>query len=543
MEKERRIKILSLVALVIAILGLTIAFAALSTTLTINGAATLDAAKWGIKFENLSDGKITGDARVNDKAIIEDDLVTINKMNVSLSTPGDSVTYDVYLVNEGTINAEISSIETPSLTKEQEKYINFEVKYEDGTEVKQGDILNKNTRKKLIIKVEFDKDVTKSDLPTEPQEINLSYKLNFIQTDKEGISKDDGQDTKVAELKVGDYVDYVSKSGITTYWNKDESGYATMGISRDIGTNSGGWRVFKINGNKVTLISATASNPTGRLSAGEDSTGRLLLKGQQLYNNGVEILNRLCDTLYSVDGVGKARSINLEDINDLVGYTEPEPKFYKITSSNLLYYPVRYVDDNGSAVDSDTVKTDGFSRSTAGVKSSNSHTASWNLTTAGTSKTITGYGVSVVKANSSLGITDNSYSYNISNYVNDLVIKELILGSTGEDKGNYPQNTYWIASRVVHYNSNDSNAWYTMAYCNPSATNNITYDNYPYTNTNYGAIIINEDGTDNRETVKYNQKAHFIRPIVELDAGVKIDTTITEVSDGTYAKPWKIVNK
>ena len=82
-----------------------------------------------------------------------------------------------------------------------------------------------------------------------------------------------------------------------------------------------------------------------------------------------------------------------------------------------------------------------------------------------------------------------------------------------------------------------------MAYCNPSATNNITYDNYPYTNANYGAIIINDDGTDNRNEVKYNQKSHFIRPVIELSSNVKIDTTITDDADGSYAKPWKIVNK
>ncbi len=543
MEKERRIKTLSLVALVIAVIGLTIAFAALSTTLSINGSATLDASKWGIKFENLTDGVITGDASINDKAIIEDDLVTISKINVSLSNPGDAVTYKVDLVNEGTINAEIYSIETPSLTKEQERYINFEVKYDDGTLVRQGDILNKDTRKKLTIKIEFIKDIMESDLPNKSEEINLSYKLNFVQTDKEDTFEDGDQEVEVAELKVGDYVDYITTSGINTFWHEDESGYATMGVSRDIGTNSGGFRVFKINGNKITLISATANNPAGRLLAGEGSTGRLLLKGQQLYNNGVEILNRLCDSLYSIDGVGKARSINLKDINDLVGYKEPEPKFHKITSSNLLYYPVRYVDDNGSAVDTDTVKTNGFSRNTPGVNTSNNYTASWNLTTSGTSKTITGYDVSVVKANSSLGVTDNSYSYNISDYTNDEIIKELILGSTGEDKGNYPQNTYWIASRVVHFNASDSNAWFTLAYCNPGSANNITYDNYPYTNTNYGAIIINEDGTDNRNEVKYNQKSHFIRPIVELDDGVTIDTTVTSDSDGTYAKPWKIVSK
>ena len=37
MEKERKIKVLSIVALIVAVLGLTVAFAALSQTLTING--------------------------------------------------------------------------------------------------------------------------------------------------------------------------------------------------------------------------------------------------------------------------------------------------------------------------------------------------------------------------------------------------------------------------------------------------------------------------------------------------------------------------
>ena len=44
MEKERRTKALVVVVLLIVIAGLTVAFAALSTTLNINGTAYLDAA-------------------------------------------------------------------------------------------------------------------------------------------------------------------------------------------------------------------------------------------------------------------------------------------------------------------------------------------------------------------------------------------------------------------------------------------------------------------------------------------------------------------
>ena len=96
MEKERRVKALAIVVLVIAVLGLTIAFAALSQTLTINGSAKLDASKWGLKFENLSSPTTTGDASIVGEAKInESTYVEIANMNVKLKTPGDKVVYTV----------------------------------------------------------------------------------------------------------------------------------------------------------------------------------------------------------------------------------------------------------------------------------------------------------------------------------------------------------------------------------------------------------------------------------------------------------------
>lgn len=182
MEKERRIKALGIVALVIAVLGLTIAFAALSQTLTINGSAYLDAAKWGIKFQNLTEPEKVGDANTTGTAVIEED-VSINNINVSLSTPGDSVTYGVELVNEGTINAKIEKIDKPELTNEQQRYLKFTVKDDLGNELVEGDILNAGETKHLTIKIEFKKDIEKEDLPTSVSNITLSYKLNFVQTD------------------------------------------------------------------------------------------------------------------------------------------------------------------------------------------------------------------------------------------------------------------------------------------------------------------------------------------------------------------------
>ena len=211
MEKQRRIKMLSLSAVIVAVLGLTVAFSALSTTLNIKGSAYLDAAKWGIKFQNLSEPSIVGEASDAKTAKIEKD-VSINDIKVTLSKPGDSVTYTVDLVNDGDINAKIENIEKTNLTEEQQKYITFTVKYkENDTELKIGDILSKKEVKPLVIKIEYRKDLESSDLPKSAQGINLSYKLDFVQTDDKavttsGISKACTTFEKKDTYRVGDVI-------------------------------------------------------------------------------------------------------------------------------------------------------------------------------------------------------------------------------------------------------------------------------------------------------------------------------------------------
>ena len=189
MEKERRTKALAVVVLLIVVAGLTVAFAALSTTLNINGTAYLDAAKWGIKFKNLSEPVSIGTATVTGTAKIEEaKSASITGMNVSLSTPGDKVTYTVDLVNEGTINAKIDNIEKTVLTSEQQRYLTFKVTDKSGNEVSEGDILSAGETRNLTITIEFIKDLTKEDLPKQTSAISLSYKLNFVQTDDKATS-------------------------------------------------------------------------------------------------------------------------------------------------------------------------------------------------------------------------------------------------------------------------------------------------------------------------------------------------------------------
>ncbi len=183
MEKERRIKVLSLVALIVAVLGLTIAFAALSQTLTINGRASMESSQWDVHFENLSNANITGDATEVSKPQITDGGITINNMNVSLVKPKDKVEYTVEIVNDGTINAKIEQIQMTQLTEEQSKYLEFYATYSDGRSISESNILKANQREKVKIVIGFKEDLTSEDLPKETTTIDLSLTIDYVQSD------------------------------------------------------------------------------------------------------------------------------------------------------------------------------------------------------------------------------------------------------------------------------------------------------------------------------------------------------------------------
>ena len=248
MEKERRTKALVIVVLLVVIAGLTVAFAALSTTLNINGTAYLDAAKWGIRFENLSSPTKIGSATTTGTAKIEETKAAeITGINVSLSTPGDKVTYTVDLVNKGTINAKIDNIEKTVLTSEQQRYLTFKVTDKDGREVSEGDILSAGETRSLTITIEFIKNLTKEDLPTNASTISLSYKLNFVQTDEKVTSGSQGNNFKT--YSVGDEfclenecfnvikdngttVDALAKQNVNTESNRQDSNANTLAYSK-----------------------------------------------------------------------------------------------------------------------------------------------------------------------------------------------------------------------------------------------------------------------------------------------------------------------
>ena len=222
MEKERKVKTLSLVALIVAVLGLTVAFAALSQTLTINGTASVNAATWDIHFENL-DKEIQGDASFNSEPVL--DGTKISNINGTLTKPGDMLNIEVDISNKGTINAKISSVEvsklctlsspveacdwdndgvvTQSDIDKVENNISFIIGYIEsdevlgGTLLKQNDTLNAGKSKSIAIVISYSKfteingsygdensEVEATELPKRNLQFNdLSVVINYVQAD------------------------------------------------------------------------------------------------------------------------------------------------------------------------------------------------------------------------------------------------------------------------------------------------------------------------------------------------------------------------
>ncbi len=110
MEKTRKVKIISLCALLVAVLGLTVAFASLSQMLTINGSANVDASSWNVHFKDNIETATNGSAKILSKPTLTSNALGIENFEISLTKPGDMVIFTMYVENSGTIGANLTDI-------------------------------------------------------------------------------------------------------------------------------------------------------------------------------------------------------------------------------------------------------------------------------------------------------------------------------------------------------------------------------------------------------------------------------------------------
>lgn len=183
LNRDRKKLYIILSIVMISVLTLTVVYAALSTTLNITGNAEVTAASWDIHFDNIQIN--TGSVEASKLPTIID-LRTIN-FAVGLKEPGDYYKFTVDIVNDGTIDAMIDSvIKTPELTQTQAKYLKYEIEYTDGNSINNKQLLPKKMTKTMSVLVAYRSDVASSDIPTAGESLNLSFTMNYIQSDETG---------------------------------------------------------------------------------------------------------------------------------------------------------------------------------------------------------------------------------------------------------------------------------------------------------------------------------------------------------------------
>ena len=102
--KPEKILVGTIIASVFLMLG--IGYALLSQTLQINGTANITS-KWKILFTSAEE-KEMNNATTQLKEITDDTTLTLN---VELTQPGATATYDVVVANQGDLDAVLSKIE------------------------------------------------------------------------------------------------------------------------------------------------------------------------------------------------------------------------------------------------------------------------------------------------------------------------------------------------------------------------------------------------------------------------------------------------
>ena len=240
--------------LVILLLTVTIGYAVLTTNLKITGTANIKSNTWDVHFENIANqtGVTPTVAPVTDNT-----TTTELEFTVDLDLPGDFYEFNVDAVNDGSIDAMVSLVTTEfyTVTEENEQvvetptekpnYINYTVTYEDGSEILENHLLEKNGGTETYkVRIEYDKNQVAS------SDVSLKCKITptYIQADDDAQSRGRLNELSTGDLVYFDPVNYRmcddDKTGATCYtWNVFEKSGNTYDLYYTVQDSNMKWNV------------------------------------------------------------------------------------------------------------------------------------------------------------------------------------------------------------------------------------------------------------------------------------------------------------
>ncbi|NMA50379.1 MAG: hypothetical protein GX951_00815 [Mollicutes bacterium] len=182
MNKEKSLQVVIMTVLAVAIIIMSVGFAALTSQLNIAGNVTVKKASYNVHFDTNTYALGTGSQTMSKSPTI---LGTSVNYDVTLNEPGEFVEFSINVVNEGTIDAYLKSITMTGVSAAQDEYIDYTVTYA-GTEYTS---TNTSLNTKLAgetgvaavkVRVEYVLPANASALPTSDDvELNLTCVLNY----------------------------------------------------------------------------------------------------------------------------------------------------------------------------------------------------------------------------------------------------------------------------------------------------------------------------------------------------------------------------
>lgn len=176
MEKDRGFRALAIFAICIAVVGLTVGYSALSTSLTVNTNAKIKGSTWTIKFDGLSSNAFTGLAKEGSAPQVTSTIITVD---VELLQPGDTAEYTFYVKNDGDLDAKLSALPVFTGIPADDDALSYSLTYADGTPFDVGDTLSAHTSRQLKLNVNF-KDSISSVAATD-KSYTITAVLNYVQ--------------------------------------------------------------------------------------------------------------------------------------------------------------------------------------------------------------------------------------------------------------------------------------------------------------------------------------------------------------------------
>ena len=164
----------------ITVLCMGIGFAFLTSNLTITGNTSVSGNSWNVYFTNIQET----DGSVEPTVVPTTSGTTTTSLNytVTLDKPGDFYEFTVDVVNDGTIDAMIESIDMNNLDTDVEKYLSYTATYKYGSPIRQNDVLQKKSMATYKVRVAYKTDIEAEDLDEEGINLTLTFGVNYTQS-------------------------------------------------------------------------------------------------------------------------------------------------------------------------------------------------------------------------------------------------------------------------------------------------------------------------------------------------------------------------